>query len=93
MPESPPDPARRADVPGLLLGVAALAALTAVFIEAGQEGWLAPLPAALGVALLGSLLTTAGPGGHGLALQVPLTVAAGSLLAAVGLAWVATRPG
>jgi DHA2 family methylenomycin A resistance protein-like MFS transporter len=48
---------------------------------------------ALGVALLGSLLTGAGPGGHGLALQVPLTVAAGSLLAAVGLAWVATRPG
>jgi hypothetical protein len=44
---------------------------------------------ALGVALL----TGAGPGGHGLALQVPLTVAAGSLLAAVGLAWVATRPG
>jgi DHA2 family methylenomycin A resistance protein-like MFS transporter len=47
VPESPPDPARRADVPGLLLGVAALAALTAGFIEAGQRGWLAPLPAAL----------------------------------------------
>ena len=32
-------------------------------------------------------------GGQGLALQVPLSVAAASLLAAVGLAWVATRPG
>ena len=48
VPESPRDPARRTDVPGLLLGVAALAALTAGFIEAGQEGWLAPLPVALG---------------------------------------------
>lgn len=45
---------------------------------------------ALGVALLGSLLTGAG---HGLALQVPLSVAAASLVAAVGLAWTATRPG
>jgi len=52
VPESPPDPARRVDVPGLLLGVAALAALTAGFIEAGQEGWLAPLPAALGAAAI-----------------------------------------
>jgi MFS transporter, DHA2 family, methylenomycin A resistance protein len=48
VPESPPDPARRTDVPGLLLGVAALAALTAGLIEAGQQGWLAPLPVALG---------------------------------------------
>ena len=47
---------------------------------------------ALGVALLGSLLTGTGHGQHGLA-QVPLSVAAASLLAAVGLAWTATRPG
>jgi len=56
VPESPPDPARRADVPGLLLGVAALAALTAGFIEAGQQGWLAPLPAALGAAAVAAAL-------------------------------------
>jgi DHA2 family methylenomycin A resistance protein-like MFS transporter len=50
VPESPRDPGRRADVPGLLLGVAALAAITAAFIEAGQEGWFAPLPVMLGAA-------------------------------------------
>jgi hypothetical protein len=44
----------------------------------------------LGVALLGSLLAAAGAGA---ALQVPLSVAAASLLAAVGLAWIATSPG
>ena len=46
---------------------------------------------ALGVALLGSLLTGTGQGQP--ALQVPLSVAAASLLAAVGLAWMTTRPG
>jgi MFS transporter, DHA2 family, methylenomycin A resistance protein len=56
VPESPPDPARRVDVPGLLLGVAALAALTASFIEAGQQGWLAPLPAALGATAVAATL-------------------------------------
>jgi MFS transporter, DHA2 family, methylenomycin A resistance protein len=56
VPESPPDPARRVDVPGLLLGVAALAALTAAFIEAGQRGWLAPLPAAPGAAAIAATL-------------------------------------
>lgn len=45
--ESPPSPSRRADVPGLLLGIAALAGVTGGFIEAGREGWLAPLPGAL----------------------------------------------
>jgi DHA2 family methylenomycin A resistance protein-like MFS transporter len=50
VPESPRDPGRRTDVPGLLFGVAALAAITAAFIEAGQEGWLAPLPVMLGAA-------------------------------------------
>jgi len=45
--ESPPNPSRRTDVPGLLLGVAALGGLTAAFIAAGQAGWLSPLPAAL----------------------------------------------
>ena len=44
------DPDRRTDLPGLLLGVAALAAITAGFIEAGQRGWLTPLPAVLGAA-------------------------------------------
>ena len=48
---------------------------------------------ALGVALLGSLLTGTGQGQHALALLVPLSVAAASLLAAAGLAWIATRPG
>jgi MFS transporter, DHA2 family, methylenomycin A resistance protein len=48
---------------------------------------------ALGVALLGSLLTRTGQGQHGPPLQVPLSVAAASLLAAVGLAWIATSPG
>ena len=53
--ESPRNPDRRADVPGLLLGVTMLAALTASFITAGQQGWLAPLPGAL----LGAGLVTA----------------------------------
>jgi DHA2 family methylenomycin A resistance protein-like MFS transporter len=45
--ESPLNPARRPDVPGLLLGAASLAGLTAGFITAGQQGWLSPLPGAL----------------------------------------------
>ena len=45
--ESSRDSSRRADIPGLLLGVVALAGLTGGFIEAGQRGWLAPLPGAL----------------------------------------------
>ena len=45
--ESPPDSSGRADIPGLLLGVLALAGVTGGFIEAGQRGWLAPLPGAL----------------------------------------------
>ena len=53
--ESPKNPDRRADLPGLLLGVTMLAALTASFITAGQQGWLAPLPGAL----LGAGLRTA----------------------------------
>ncbi|HEY2443328.1 MAG TPA: MFS transporter [Streptosporangiaceae bacterium] len=48
VPESIPDRSRHADVPGLLLGIAALAGITAGFIEAGREGWLAALPDALG---------------------------------------------
>ena len=39
------------------------------------------------------LLTGTGQGQHALALQVPLNVAAAGLLAAVGLAWIATGPG
>jgi DHA2 family methylenomycin A resistance protein-like MFS transporter len=50
--ESPTNPDRKTDVPGLLLGVSVLAALTGSFITAGQQGWLAPLPAALLVAAL-----------------------------------------
>src|SRR5689334_20779696 len=50
--ESPRNPDRRADVPGLLLGVTMLAALTASFITAGEQGWLAPLPGALLAAAL-----------------------------------------
>jgi MFS transporter, DHA2 family, methylenomycin A resistance protein len=42
--ESPLNPARRTDVPGLLLGVASLACLTAGFISAGQLGWSGPVP-------------------------------------------------
>jgi DHA2 family methylenomycin A resistance protein-like MFS transporter len=42
--ESPLNPARRLDLPGLLLGVASLAGLTAGFITAGQQGWLSPVP-------------------------------------------------
>jgi DHA2 family methylenomycin A resistance protein-like MFS transporter len=45
--ESPANPGRRADVPGLLLGVVMLAAFTASFITAGQQGWLVPLPGIL----------------------------------------------
>ncbi len=45
--ESPANRSRRIDLPGLLLGVAALAALTGGFITAGEQGWLAPLPGAL----------------------------------------------
>jgi MFS transporter, DHA2 family, methylenomycin A resistance protein len=45
--ESPKNPGRRTDVRGLLLRVTTLAALTAGFITAGQQGWLAPLPGAL----------------------------------------------
>jgi MFS transporter, DHA2 family, methylenomycin A resistance protein len=37
----------RTDVPGLLLGVLSLAALTASFITAGQVGWLSPVPGVL----------------------------------------------
>ncbi|HEX5302206.1 MAG TPA: MFS transporter [Streptosporangiaceae bacterium] len=45
--ESPTHPDRRTDVPGLLLGVTMLAALTASFITAGGQGWTRPLPGAL----------------------------------------------
>jgi MFS transporter, DHA2 family, methylenomycin A resistance protein len=45
--ESPANPGRRADVSGLLLGVVMLAAFTASFITAGQQGWLVPLPGIL----------------------------------------------
>ena len=45
--ESPKNPDRRADLPGLLLGVTMLAALTASFITAGQQGWLPRCPGAL----------------------------------------------
>ena len=45
--ESPLNPERRPDVPGLLLGVASLAGLTAGFITAGQVGWLSPAPGGL----------------------------------------------
>ena len=45
--ESPLNPERRPDLPGLLLGVVSLAGLTAGFITAGQRGWLSPVPAAL----------------------------------------------
>jgi MFS transporter, DHA2 family, methylenomycin A resistance protein len=48
--ESPLNPARRMDVPGLLLGVVSLACLTAAFITAGQLGWLSPVPGVLLVA-------------------------------------------
>jgi DHA2 family methylenomycin A resistance protein-like MFS transporter len=51
VPESPKNPSGRTDVPGLLLGVITLAALTAGFITAGQQGWLSllrsPGPSAL----------------------------------------------
>jgi MFS transporter, DHA2 family, methylenomycin A resistance protein len=45
--ESPPQPNRHTDAVGLVLGLAALAGATAGFIEAGQQGWLAPAPASL----------------------------------------------
>src|SRR5690348_3816971 len=45
--ESPTHPDRRTDIPGLLLGVTMLAALTASFITAGGQGWTQPLPGAL----------------------------------------------
>lgn len=45
--ESPRNPRRRADLPGLVLGTAALAGLTGGFITAGEQGWRAPLPVAL----------------------------------------------
>jgi DHA2 family methylenomycin A resistance protein-like MFS transporter len=45
--ESPRGPARRTDLAGLFLGIAALAGLTGGFITAGEQGWLAPLPVAL----------------------------------------------
>jgi len=45
--ESAPDPDRRTDWPGLVLGVLALSGLTAAFITAGQAGWASPLPGAL----------------------------------------------
>jgi DHA2 family methylenomycin A resistance protein-like MFS transporter len=45
--ESPLNPARRTDLPGLLLAVLALAGLTSGFISAGQLGWLTPVPGAL----------------------------------------------
>jgi len=71
--ESPRNPDRRADVPGLLLGVTMLAALTASFITAGEQGWLAPLPAALLAAALvaGSLFVRAERHPHPL---LPLTL-------------------
>ena len=50
VPESPTDPGRQSDLPGLLLGVAALAGVTAAFIEAGQRGWLSPVPGLLAAA-------------------------------------------
>src|SRR4051794_36969709 len=45
--ESPLNPRRCPDLTGLALTVAALAAVTAGFITAGQHGWFAPLPDAL----------------------------------------------
>ncbi len=45
--ESPRNSSRQIDLWGLLLGVGALTGLTAGFITAGQQGWLAPVPLAL----------------------------------------------
>lgn len=45
--ESPLNPARRLDVPGLVFGVASLAGLPGGFITAGERGWLSPVPAGL----------------------------------------------
>jgi DHA2 family methylenomycin A resistance protein-like MFS transporter len=45
--ESPLNPARRTDRPGLVLGALALSGVTAGFITAGQRGWLSPLPGVL----------------------------------------------
>jgi len=47
VPESPVNTSRRTDLWGLMLGVGALAGLTAGFITAGQQGWLAPVPDAM----------------------------------------------
>ena len=47
VPESPVNTSRRTDLWGLMLGVGALAGLTAGFITAGQHGWLAPVPDAM----------------------------------------------
>lgn len=54
VPESPLNTSRRIDVWGLLLGIGALAGLTAGFITAGQQGWLAPVPDALLAAGVGA---------------------------------------
>jgi MFS transporter, DHA2 family, methylenomycin A resistance protein len=54
VPESPVEESRRVDLWGLLLGVGALAGLTAGFITAGQYGWLAPVPDALLAAGVGT---------------------------------------
>lgn len=55
--ESPVRSARRVDVTGLVLAVTSLAGLTAGFITAGQDGWLAPLPAVLlGAGLLAAVV-------------------------------------
>ena len=45
--ESPLNPDRRPDLPGLVLGVASLGALTGGFITAGQRGWTSPVPVGL----------------------------------------------
>jgi DHA2 family methylenomycin A resistance protein-like MFS transporter len=45
--ESPRNPGRRTDRPGLFLGVLTLAGLTSGFISAGQLGWSNRVPAAL----------------------------------------------
>jgi MFS transporter, DHA2 family, methylenomycin A resistance protein len=89
----------------VILGLCSLAmpAMTAVVVGAGgrQHAGVASgvlnaarqAGGALGVALLGSLLTVAGHGSQGLALRILLLVAAAGYLIAVGLAWMATRPG
>ena len=54
VPESPLSTSRRIDLWGLMLGAGALAGLTAGFITAGQQGWLAPVPDALLAAGVGA---------------------------------------